>query len=187
MKKALIVIIAIIVIVAICVGVYFLTNGSKETNSPAENGVNTAEDSSENTIKLEYEGKDMTPGAVFSRDIFGEELTYSENAIIMGLTRNNKEFSKDTLLMFYETLEEIESLGIDLTPNPVKPQNSIIKREVNTESEPVPNKNVALLAEAFYETTENDRSKLMAEIIDLGHRSQPTSENKNIESKKEER
>lgn len=116
-----------------------------------------------------------------------EELTYSENAIIMGLTRNNKEFSKDTLLMFYETLEEIESLGIDLTPNPVKPQNSIIKREVNTESEPVPNKNVALLAEAFYETTENDRSKLMAEIIDLGHRSQPTSENKNIESKKEER
>ena len=78
MKKALIVIIAIIVIVAICVGVYFLTNGSKETNSPAENGVNTAEDSSENTIKLEYEGKDMTPGAVFSRDIFGEELTYSE-------------------------------------------------------------------------------------------------------------
>ncbi len=78
MKKALIVIIAIIVIVAICVGVYFLTNGSKETNSPAENGVNTAENSSENTIKLEYEGKDMTPGAVFSRDIFGEELTYSE-------------------------------------------------------------------------------------------------------------
>ena len=78
MKKALIVIIAIIVIVAICVGVYFLTNGSKETNSPAENGVNTAEDSSENTIKLDYEGKDMTPGAVFSRDIFGEELTYSE-------------------------------------------------------------------------------------------------------------
>ena len=78
MKKALIVIIAIIVIVAICVGVYFLTNDSKETNSPAENGVNTAENSSENTIKLEYEGKDMTPGAVFSRDIFGEELTYSE-------------------------------------------------------------------------------------------------------------
>lgn len=78
MKKVLIVIIAIIVIVAICVGVYFLTNGSKETNSPAENGVNTAENSSENTIKLEYEGKDMTPGAVFSRDIFGEELTYSE-------------------------------------------------------------------------------------------------------------
>ena len=78
MKKALIVIIAIIVIVAICVGVYFLTNGSKETNSPAENGVNTAENSSENTIKLEYEGKDMTPGAVFSRDIFGEEVTYSE-------------------------------------------------------------------------------------------------------------
>ena len=78
MKKVLIVIIAIIVIVAICVGVYFLTNGSKETNSPAENGVNTAEDSSENTIKLEYEGKDMTPGAVFSRDIFGEEVTYSE-------------------------------------------------------------------------------------------------------------
>lgn len=78
MKKVLIVIIAIIVIVAICVGVYFLTNGSKETNSPAKNGVNTAEDNSEKTIKLEYEGKDMTPGAVFSRDIFGEEVTYSE-------------------------------------------------------------------------------------------------------------
>lgn len=78
MKKALIVIIAIIVIVAICVGVYFLTSGSKETNSPAENGVNTAEDSSEMAIKLEYEGKDMTPGAVFSRDIFGGEVTYSE-------------------------------------------------------------------------------------------------------------
>ena len=78
MKKALIVIIAIIVIVAICVGVYFLTSGSKETNSPAENDVNTAEDSSESAIKLEFEGKDMTPGAVFSRDIFGEETSYSE-------------------------------------------------------------------------------------------------------------
>lgn len=78
MKKVLIVIIAIIVIVAICVGVYFLTSGSKEANSPAENGVTTAEDNSEKTIKLEYEGKDMTPGAVFSRDIFGEEVTYSE-------------------------------------------------------------------------------------------------------------
>ena len=77
MKKALMVILVIIVIVAICVGVYFLTSGSKETNSPVENSVNTAE-TNESTIKLEYEGKDMTPGAVFSRDIFGQEQSYSE-------------------------------------------------------------------------------------------------------------
>ena len=79
MKKSIIVIIAIIVVVAIGVGVYFAVNSSKETNSPAENNVKTdAENTNETAIKLEYEGKDMTPGAVFSRDIFGEELTYSE-------------------------------------------------------------------------------------------------------------
>lgn len=78
MKKVLAVIVAIIVIVAIGVGVYFFTKGgSEETNASAENTVNTAE-ANESTIKLIYEGKDMTPGAVFSRDIFGQEQSYSE-------------------------------------------------------------------------------------------------------------
>lgn len=79
MKKALAVIVAIIVIVAICAGVYFFTKGgSEETNASAENTVSTAE-ANESTIKLIYDGgKDMTPGAVFSRDIFGQEESYSE-------------------------------------------------------------------------------------------------------------
>ena len=79
MKKALAVIVAVIVIVAICAGVYFFTKGgSEETNASAENTVSTAE-ANESTIKLIYDGgKDMTPGAVFSRDIFGQEESYSE-------------------------------------------------------------------------------------------------------------
>ena len=73
MKKALAIIIAIIVIIAIGVGVYILTKGeSNETN------VSAVETTNEFTIKLEYEGKDMTPGATFSRDIFGQEQSYTE-------------------------------------------------------------------------------------------------------------
>ena len=79
MKKSLILIVAIIIVVAICVGVYFLTKDSKESNSPVENNAGlAAQDNNETTIKLEFEGKDMTPGAVFSKDIFGQEQTYSE-------------------------------------------------------------------------------------------------------------
>ena len=78
MKKSLIVIIATVVIAAICVGVYFVTNGSKEADVSAENSVSTAEANNESALKLEYEGKNMTPGEVFSRDIFGQEESFSE-------------------------------------------------------------------------------------------------------------
>lgn len=78
MKKVVSIIVTIIVIVAICVGVYFLTSGeNNEINISVGNSKNTAE-MNESTIKLIYDGKDMTPGAVFSRDIFGQEQSYSE-------------------------------------------------------------------------------------------------------------
>lgn len=78
MKKALIVILTIAIIVAICVGVYFLTSGSKDVNSSAKNTSNNTEETKKSTIILEYESKNMTPGTVFSRDVFGEEKSYSE-------------------------------------------------------------------------------------------------------------
>lgn len=78
MKKVVSIIVTIIVIVAICVGVYFLTSGeNNEINISVGNSKNTAE-MNKSTIKLIYDGKDMTPGAVFSRDIFGQEQSYSE-------------------------------------------------------------------------------------------------------------
>lgn len=78
MKKSLIVLIVLVIVIAIIVGVYFATN-SKETSSPSTNNSNTSvEEESIGTLKLEYEGKDMTPGAIFSKDIFGQEVSYSE-------------------------------------------------------------------------------------------------------------
>ena len=78
MKKVLVGVIAIVVIAAICVGVYLVINGSKEADVSAENSVSTAEANNESALKLEYEGKNMTPGEVFSRDIFGQEESFSE-------------------------------------------------------------------------------------------------------------
>ena len=79
MKKSLIVVIVLVIVIVIAVAAYFVINNSKETNSPAANDANTAvEESGTTAIKLEFEGKDMTPGAVFSRDTFGQESSYSE-------------------------------------------------------------------------------------------------------------
>lgn len=79
MKKSSIIVILLVIVVVIAVAVYFIANNSEETNSPAENNTNTAVvENSNSAITLEYEGKNMTPGEVFSRDVFGQEESYSE-------------------------------------------------------------------------------------------------------------
>ncbi len=80
MKKSSIIVIAIIIVVVIAIAAYFLLNNKEESNQQASNNSTsvTQEENNTTAIKLEYEGKDMTPGAVFSREIFGQEQSYSE-------------------------------------------------------------------------------------------------------------
>ena len=80
MKKSSIIVVLLVIVVIIAVAVYFIVNNnSEEANSQAENNVDTATaEGNAASITLEYEGKNMTPGEVFSRDIFGQEESYSE-------------------------------------------------------------------------------------------------------------
>ena len=78
MKKVVSIIVMIIVIVAIFVCGYFLTRKeNNEINTSTGDSKNIAK-ADEAIIKLIYDGIDMTPGVVFSRDIFGQEQSYSE-------------------------------------------------------------------------------------------------------------
>ena len=104
-----------------------------------------------------------------------EELTYSEKAFLIGMTKVNKEYSKNALSMFFETKEKIESLEIDVA--------SIGTEELkaNQDTEAGRPNGVGVLADAFYQTSEEDRRKLMAELIDLGLSNQSHNETKEDE------
>ena len=75
MKKSVIIVILLIVIVAIIGVVVFLNNKGGNTEAGKTNNQETT---LEKVYKLEYEGKDLTPGTIFSQEQFGEPQQFSE-------------------------------------------------------------------------------------------------------------
>ena len=75
MKKTAIGIIILVLVIVIIAVVYFVTAGgtqNEQTNGGVQNNTQTAK------YTLQDNGKNMTPGQVFTKENFGEEQSYSE-------------------------------------------------------------------------------------------------------------
>ena len=77
MKKAGLVIVILVIIAAIIAVVVFVNGGEKPTNTNTVATEGQAE-ISEALYKVEFEGKDLTPNAVFTQADFGEPQQFSE-------------------------------------------------------------------------------------------------------------
>ena len=77
MKKAGLVIVILVIIAAIIAVVVFVNGGEKPTNANTVATEGQAE-ISEALYKVEFEGKDLTPNAVFTQADFGEPQQFSE-------------------------------------------------------------------------------------------------------------
>ena len=75
MKKSLIIVIILVIVIAI-IGVVYFASLNKEQPTNANEQQESINHSV--TYTLDYEGKNMTPGQAFSKEIFGEEEQYSE-------------------------------------------------------------------------------------------------------------
>lgn len=111
-----------------------------------------------------------------------EELTYTETAVLMGMTKVNRDYSKDTLSMLYEARAKIESLGIDLIPVSNEKHTGGANESTGTAAR----KGVTVLAEAYYSTGEDNRTKLMSDIIDLESQNQQNSGERSPSQEKDE-
>ena len=70
MKKSLIIVIILVIVIAI-IGVVYFASLNKEQPTNANEQQESINQSV--TYTLDYEGKNMTPGQAFSKEIFGEE------------------------------------------------------------------------------------------------------------------
>ncbi len=80
MKKAGLVIVILVIIAAIIAVVVFVNGGEKPTAAQEANTSATEGQAeiSESSYKVEFEGKDLTPDAVFTQADFGEPQQFSE-------------------------------------------------------------------------------------------------------------
>ncbi len=116
-----------------------------------------------------------------------EELTYSEIAIFKGFTKINRKFSKNALTMLHETQEKIETLGIDVEPVSVKNSDNLNTKETTPPADIKGQNSANILAKSFYITTEEDRARLIRELITLGYKSQSPIESKSSDKSEQDK